>query len=949
MQIRKKMPIILNVLICVPLAVLTLVIYIYSTNNSIMKSENGIRLLAVSEGRALSALIESNMHQVQMIANDKRIITYIKNSQDNHEKLAVEKYLNNELMASNEYDIVLIDKNGEVCFPTIDQERNIKLSYAENFEEVLQGKRSFKEMVLVDGDRGNAINMTVPIWDDQSKVIGAVCKVMSAKDFDEFAQSIQIEQTGYAFIINEQFELVVHPNKNIEGKVLPQEELRREIASQVDKGNTKGEYHYSYEGQVKYTAYSIIPEIGWVICITQNISEMQRQALVGSFFVVVTLFILIFVANMMSKQLIKGIIGPIDQLIETMNNVSAGELTTYCKYDGDDELGMLSKNYNQMLSKLGESHMHLNEVYKELAETKKELEYNYSALEKSQEALEKCEERYKVTLDAIDEVIWEYHVESKHFYATDNWNKIIGYDLAGCHINELIERHLEPQVADNMMGNIRRCLSGETKDFTQELWMTKNHERSCLLCKGHAITNDAGQVEKMIGILTDITYNKQNEETVRKLTYFDGLTGCLNKSTFIESLDAWLESGNVIKEGALLFIDLDDFKKINDVLSHEIGDRVLHYVGKQLTDILPQDAFIGRFGGDEFVIFKSFVERMEEVHELVYAILSLFQNHIRIEQMKIHLTCSIGIAMYPTDGEDSAMLLKNADTAMYKVKDTGKNSYGFYTKAMSQTLDRKLLIEEALREAIAKNSFYLQYQPVVDLRDNRTKGCEALVRLYDSDLGYISPGEFIPVAEETILIIQAGDWILENALKELKRLQDKGFNEFTMNINISAMQIREEHFMNKLVSVIKKIGVLPQSIKLEVTESVLMENIEKSIELFYKVKALGIRIALDDFGTGYSSLNYLRSIPLDILKIDKSFIDEITTSKVLSEIVDSIINMAHALDIQVVAEGVENEMQLEVLKKKGCDMIQGYYYSKPLSGKDLEQRLTKEALMAAEG
>ena len=670
--------------------------------------------------------------------------------------------------------------------------------------------------------------------------------------------------------------------------------------------------------------------------------EIQRQAFIECGFVIVTLLVLIILVNLVSRTFIKEITKPIDLLIGTMDEVAAGDLNSFCTYEADDEFGRLSKHYNQMVEKLGDSHRNLGEVCEELAITKRALENNYQALEKSKEALVISEERYRMALDAIDEVIWEYHAETEQFFATDNWSRIIGENLEEESIVTIMQRFLEPRLIENMRMSTRRCLAGEIRDFTQELWIMKKGKKCWLLCKGHAIVGEDGQVEKMIGILTDITYNKTNEERVRKLTCFDGLTGCLNKSTFIESVDAWLGSGVEVKRASILFIDLDDFKKINDVLSHEIGDQVLNYVGKILAELLPPDAFIGRFGGDEFVIFKSSVEDMEEVHKLVYGILSLFQDKLEIDKLKVHLTCSIGIAMYPEDGEDSAMLLKNADTAMYKVKENGKNSYSFYTKAMSQTLDRKLLVEEALREAIVKNSFYLQYQPIVELQSNQTVGCEALIRLYDSELGFISPGEFIPIAEETDLIIEAGDWVLENALKTLSYLNSRGYDQFTMNINVSSIQIKEEDFLDKLIAVIKKTGVLPGCIKLEVTESVLMEDIEKSIELFNHVKAMGIKIALDDFGTGYSSLNYLRSIPLDVLKIDKSFVDEITTSRVLSEIVDSIINMAHALNISVVAEGVENEMQLEVLKKKGCDFIQGYYFSKPLSEKEFEIRLKKE-------
>lgn len=833
MQIRKKLPIVLNVLICMPVLILVLIIYMYLKCYTIEKGLGNIK-----EG----AIVENSREQVRMIADDERVIEYIQNPENTEIENRVKDYLQESIVGQDYSELFIIDAQENIILSS----GNVALDTGVKQEEI--------------------IDIKVPIITKDQNVVGTVCMVIDDEALSELTKNIQVRQTG-------------------------------------------------------------------VVCILDN-------SLWG--LLVITVLILMMIINIVSKKFIKEITEPIDLLIEAMNGVEMGDLGSFCRYEGKGELGMLSLRYNQMLKKLGDSHRNLGEVCEELEITKQALESNYQALEKSKKALVMSEERYKMALDAIDEVIWEYHAESGQFFATDNWKRIIGEELKEESIMVTMERFLEPRLVESMAISTRRCLSGEIRDFTQELWIMKKDKKCCLLCKGHAIVGENGQVEKMMGILTDITYNKSNEERVRRLTFFDGLTGCLNKSTFIESVDTWLGSDMEVKKAAIFFIDLDDFKKINDVLSHEIGDKVLNYVGKTLTELLPPDAFIGRFGGDEFVIFKSGVDHIEEIHKLVYGILGLFQDKLEIEKLKIHLTCSMGIAIYPEDGEDSAMLLKNADTAMHKVKDNGKNSYSFYTRVMSQTLDRKLLVEEALREAVDKNSFYLQYQPIIDLQSQKTTGCEALIRLYDSDLGFISPGEFIPIAEETDLIIEAGDWVLENALKTLSYLNRSGYNQFTMNINVSSIQIREEDFLDKLVKVIKETGVLPQCIKLEVTESVLMEDIEKSIELFNHVKAMGIKIALDDFGTGYSSLNYLRSIPLDVLKIDKSFVDEITTSKVLSEIVDSIINMAHALEITVVAEGVENEMQLEVLRKKGCDFIQGYYFSKPLSEKEFEARLKKE-------
>ena len=947
MQIRKKLPIVLNVLICIPMLILALITYIYSAYYGVKKSENEIKKLAISEGNALETLVQFSKYQILDIANDERIIEYIQDEENTVLAQQAKQYIQESKMEAENYELIIINNQGQVILTS---GGNIKENQTVNracFQEILQGNVSFESLLDSKVEQDKSVNISVPVINKNQEVIGALCKVIETEAFSDLKRQAQVEETGLKYIFDNNFNILVHSNKE-DSSILGDSAIINEVRETIDERKIVNEFRYDINHQKYYAVYYRVKNIGWTLCITRSILDMKKQAFIGAILIIVTIIVLLLLINIVIKKFIREITIPIDLLVETMNNVSAGDLGSFYTYEGDDEFGMLSKHYNNMLKNLGDSHRNLSEVYEELAATKQALENNYHALEKSKQELVISETRYRTALDAIDEVIWEYHIECGKFFATDNWSRIIGEELQEESITTTIKRFLGPALVESITLNTQRCISGEIRDFTQEVWIMKEGKKCWLLCKGHAIVGEDGEVEKLIGILTDITYNKTNEEHMRKLTYFDRLTGCLNRNTFIERMDVWLESDRDVKQAAVIYIDLDDFKKINDVLSHEVGDQVLNYVGKVLQDLLPPDTFIGRFGGDEFVIFKSTVEDMEEIHKIIYGILSIFQDKVEIDQLKVHLTCSMGIAMYPEDGADSAMLLKNADTAMHKVKESGKNSYSFYVKAMSQTLGRKLLVEEALREAVAKNSFYLQYQPIIDLESEKTVGCEALIRLYDSELGFISPGEFIPIAEETDLIIEAGDWVLENAMKALGKFNKQGYDQFTMNINVSSIQIREEDFLDKLVDVIKRIGVPPQCIKIEVTESVLMEDVEKSMELFNHVKAMGIKIALDDFGTGYSSLNYLRSIPLDILKIDKSFVDEITTSKVLSEIVDSIISMAHALDIKVVAEGVENEMQLEVLKKKNCDFIQGYYFGKPLSEKEFEVRLKKENHMKAD-
>ena len=942
MQLRKEVPIIIQLLSCIPMVILAIITYTYSSNTLLSKSEAYINELTVSEGCALSTLIEAKTYQVEILAGEERVVNLLSYGEEQKYRDEARSFLRETLINEEDCEIVVLNKEGEVVMTATALGEMICLRDKASFEEVLKGKNSYKDLLFSYLEDDKVINITVPVKNEKDEVIGAICKIISNEAFCEFVQKVKIGETGYAYILNEKGYMITHPNEKIQGSLLESEEVKVFIKDKLKKQGKAGSYLHNVGRNKKYISYYIVPDIEWIICITQSINEMKKEAITGSIVIFLILIVLIFVCFYVGRKLANKIIKPIDLLMDAMEKNKEGGLEHLCLYDGKDELGALAASYNEMVKKLGDSDQHIHIISKELEYTKKELEDNYCALEKSQEALELTEEKYKITLEAIDEGIWEYNLLTQEFVATQNLDTILGMEIEEKNIITIIEKVMEKQYIQPFMSKIQKCILGETRDFTQEIPVNVNGNKKWLLCKGHAIDGESGRNKKLIGILTDITDNKQNEEQVKRLSYFDGLTGCLNKATFVESLDAWLSGKDFEHNSVLLFIDLDNFKRINDTLGHDIGDKILNYVGTMLRNDLPQEAMVGRFGGDEFVVFCPNFDNMDAIHEMIYDVLNHFRHKLEFGKVKVHVTCSMGVAVCPVDGEDSAMLLKNADTAMYKAKEEGKNSYSFYTPAMTERLDRRLLIEEALRDAIGKESFKLQYQPIVDAHTGKTIGCEALVRMVDSELGFISPGEFIPIAEETDLIIETGDWVLENALRALKMYHDKGFNDFCMNINVSSIQIKEVNFLKKLKQQIEKVQIPTKFIKLEVTETVLMENVKASIELFNEVKEMGFKIALDDFGTGYSSLNYLRNIPLDILKIDKSFVDELTTSKVLSEIVDSIINMAHALDITVVAEGVENANQYELLKAKGCDLIQGYYFSKPLEQKELESRLANE-------
>ena len=945
MQIKKRFLLVMISLICIPLLILTVVIYIYSSNNLMIKSQNVLKQLVISKGKTLEALFHSTMHRNQMLAQDRLIIQVLtKGTLNSSEEInQVRELLIQACKDENSDEILLIDSEGKVLVSSYKKNEQLVLSYQEIYRGLSEGKTIMTELFSGDREKDRSISIIVPVIDDRDEVVGSICEVVSINWLRELTQNIELEETSYTYILNEKLNFILHSKKSKEGTILESTGIKNLIEAAYQKGETYGIGISTHEGAEKYVAFYRVKNSDWIVCIEQNIGEIRQQAVVEVLIIMGCLMLMAISIGVFCVRFSRKITKPMEELITSMNQVSNGDFMQISSYNRDDEFGILFLRYNHMIKKLGDSHQEFNYVCEELSVTQDKLKRKVKELTQNREALAISEKRYKITLDAIEEVIWEYNIRTKSFFATEKWEELTGYSNQDIKVIAVIKEILEPYSIEAFILTLKSCIEGNIDSFNQQIHIkNKRGEYKWLLCKGHTVRNAQGKISKLIGALSDITLCKENEERVRKLAFFDVLTGCLNKQTFMESLETWLSPKEEVKDAALLFIDLDDFKKINDTLGHEVGDKLLNYAAKVLRYIIPQDSFISRFGGDEFVIFKTKIFDISEVQEMVYAILNIFQDPIHIDGKDIHITCSIGIALYPLDGISADVLLKNADTAMYKAKELGKNTYSFYAPDMSKSLDRKLMIEGALREAISKNTLYIQYQPIVDIKTQKTVAVEALLRLKDNELGFISPGEFIPIAEEAGLIISAGDWVIEKALTELNYYRLQGYENLSITINVSSLQMKDRSFLEKLKVTVKNTKVPPELIKLEVTESVLMENVEKSIELFHEIKGIGIKLALDDFGTGYSSLNYLRSIPLDILKIDKSFIDEITVSSVQSEIVDSIIGMAHTLNILVVAEGVETEEQFKILRDKGCDLVQGYFFSKPLMPNQLGERLEEE-------
>jgi diguanylate cyclase (GGDEF)-like protein len=381
---------------------------------------------------------------------------------------------------------------------------------------------------------------------------------------------------------------------------------------------------------------------------------------------------------------------------------------------------------------------------------------------------------------------------------------------------------------------------------------------------------------------------------------------------------------------AVLFLDLDGFKHINDSLGHAIGDKLLKSVAGRLVDCVRASDTVSRQGGDEFVVLLSEVAQVDDAAISARRILMMLTAPHSIDDRDLHVTASIGVSVYPDDGLDAETLIKNADTAMYQAKENGRQGYQFFKPTMNVRAVERQSIEESLRRALERQEFALHYQPKINLRTGAITGAEALIRWTHPTQGPIPPGKFIPVAEDCGLILRIGNWALREACKQARIWENAGLPAATMAVNISAMEFRDEHFLEGVFAILRETGLAPRSLELELTEGVLMKRAESTETILETLRAIGVRLAIDDFGTGYSSLSYLRKFPIDALKIDQSFIRQITTAPDDTTIVTAMISMGRSLKLRVVAEGVETQEELAFLQAHQCDEAQGYYFSRPV-------------------
>lgn len=545
--------------------------------------------------------------------------------------------------------------------------------------------------------------------------------------------------------------------------------------------------------------------------------------------------------------------------------------------------------------------------------------------------LKDSEERYRLSFCHAAVGMAHLSADGELLCVNHKLQQVLGYSE-----DELLQIRLRdithPDDIETDLALQSRLVNGEIKDYAREKrYVHKDGHYLWVNVTLSSMYNGHGHVH-FIAMVEDISKRKAVEKQMRHLASHDALTDLPNRSLLQDRLaQAIIHAQRLRQHVAVLFVDLDRFKNINDSLGHDVGDQVIREAAWRLSLALRAGDTVARHGGDEFVVVLSDITRQSDVLVVVQKIIDAISAPMMLQGHELFLSSSIGISMYPRDGRNSVALMKNADTAMYQAKKSGAGGYKFYVDDMNKRTLDNLKMEGALRHALERNEFRLTYQPQVDIDTGRILGFEALLRWQPPDKPMVMPGDFIPIAEETGLIVPIGEWVLETACRQTKVWIEEGLGDHVrVSVNLSARQFRQHNLVDVIRQILQKTGCHPRHLELEITESVVMEQPEMAEDILRQLSAMGLRLAIDDFGTGYSSLAYLKRFPIHTLKIDRSFIGDITDDNDDAEIVKAVIAMAHAMKRQIVAEGVETDGQLAFLRQYGCDLAQGYYFGRPL-------------------
>lgn len=647
--------------------------------------------------------------------------------------------------------------------------------------------------------------------------------------------------------------------------------------------------------------------------------ESSREYLLNRFFQFLGFSALIMsmaigAAWFLANKLKNSISSPVRELTQTLEKMLDQQTYKHrAQTNSTEELGALSDLFNRLLDKV----------------------------ENENSSLKESEERFR-KLTAMSPVgIFQVDANQRLQYVNQRWRDIHQLKNEQLDLQDWFEM-ISPRDVVAAQEAWHRLVSDQESIALELRMIGPNHMTSWVHLMASPLHDHDGKLLGYLGAISDISELKAAQIQMETLAFFDPLTGLANRRLFKNRLEKSVKqatrSGNSM---ALLFLDMDQFKRVNDTLGHDAGDVLLKEVANRLNQTVRENDTVSRIGGDEFTILLTDISSVQDVRVVADKILRSMAKPIRVKGQDILTSVSIGITLTPDDSQDTNVLMKNADLAMYSAKEQGRNNYQFFSEEMNHSILEHLALEKEIKEAIERNQFTLFFQPKISLFDYTTTGVETLIRWEHPDKGLVSPDQFIPVAEETGQIIDIGNWVLEQACRQISSLIRQNIMpaDAKVAVNLSAKQFTDPELAPRIRNVLEITGMPPRCLELEITESTLMEDVEAAISIMQEIKATGVSIAIDDFGTGYSSLSYIKRFPIDVLKVDRSFVMDIPDDKNDMAITAAVIAMAHKLGMNVVAEGVETDEQFKYLRLNNCDEGQGYLFSRPLSLGQLHQYL----------
>lgn len=734
---------------------------------------------------------------------------------------------------------------------------------------------------------------------DSLDAVAGVDILLSELSF--ITKDLKVGESGFVTIVSKEGYIIAHPN----------EELLGTVFYDLDKKNIS-----------LYTEHFEIGDFRIISFVDH--SDIQKSLQLLNIAMVIISFLFLLIADRLGVRYIHKIIKPLDALLAVTKDIEKGQYHVKCEATSNDEIGVLINSFNKMIESINENNLEMQALYEELYASEETLQSQYDALFESSEYIKKSEERYKAIFEASKEGLWDSDKDWHFNYLTPNWYEQFLVDSKG-QWRDLIH----PDDQERVERIINYHINHHTDQYKCEYRViNKNNEYKWIEAIGKARYDSEGQFLGMTGSHLDITVRKNYELRMKEMAFKDELTKIYNRSYFEEYLSDFLLTGG---QGALIFTDIDDFKHINDMYGHSFGDEVLIELAQRLKKLFEDQEkyLLARFSGDEFILLIKDVTDKNNITFIVNALTQEIESTLSKDNKFFKVSSSSGITIFPSDGSDVDTLFQNMDIAMYHAKRVSKKTYRFFDDDIKSKALLNMQIENHLKSALYEDEFDVYFQPIISADSQKVSSFEALIRWESKALGFVYPDVFIKIAEKTGLINEMGMMVLDRACSFIKKINHAKKSNYKISVNISVVQLMEDHFANRVLNTIKKYGLSNDQVILEITESMTLESNENIIAKLFYLRNHHVGIALDDFGTGYSSFKNLMGLPLTIIKMDKSIIRDAIYNEHVSKLLVSIVDYAHRTNIEVVAEGIEEASFLDIARRLNVDYLQGYYFSYP--------------------